>query len=222
MSVDAFGTCFSDNNNKDDDDDHHHHHSDPSSTLQRHPSLPTNSATRVEAKRTLSAGEKLLRSLSNAFLQLWAIRNNNIVDIIGRKRLPARDRRIDDITRVEGDPNASIEDRLLRTSAWISYASRFTEYQQLDGDRVRVDYLVELLLAEDVDPRSFHEGQGGTIAKYVRKSGQFIGRERFVSLAIGHGIRYLVIKKLLEEKLMRQKLEPEWSCHSSGIRIGTR
>ncbi|THC88046.1 hypothetical protein EYZ11_012510 [Aspergillus tanneri] len=181
---------------------------------------PASCTTKQTRAKTipLSAEEKLLRSLSTAVFRLWTIRNENISDIIGRKRLLARDRRIDDITRVEGDPSAPTGDTLLRTCAWISYASEFTKHQECNGDRVRVDHLVRLLLGNQVDSRSFREGQGGTISKYVRGSDQFIGREQFFSLAIGNGIKLFTVKKLLEEKLQHRELEV--NCHAILLALG--
>ena len=173
--------------------------------------LPIDNTTR-KTRKFCSKAEILLKDITKKVPSLWSMKEDDVIDLISRKRSSTTDRRIEDIALVEGDTEAQCNEKLLRVSALLSYASEFESYQQRHVLPSRVDNLVQLLLSGCFDPKSLHERKRSSIAKYVKGVSQFKGRERFICRATGNGVKFAVVKKLLEAKLESRGLPSE--CHA--------
>lgn len=181
-------------------------------------SLPLSSNNITKKKKGRSGGEALLKAIIGAVRSIWSIRKENVDELISRKRSPTRDRRVEDLTLVEEDIDANTKDRLLRTSALLSYASEFELYQREHNETSKVDSVVKLILDGRTDTKSLHERKGSPIAKYIKRVPHFEGKESLISRAIGNGVKFTVVKKLLERKLKDRNLSDE--CHAILLVLG--
>lgn len=181
-------------------------------------SLPLSSNNTTKKKKGRSGGEALLKGIIDAVRSIWPIRKEKVDELISRKRSPTRDRRVEDLTLVEEDIDATTKDRLLRTSALLSYASEFELYQREHNEASRVDCVIKLILDGHTDTKSLHERKGSPIAKYVRGEPHFKGKEKLISRALGNGVKFTVVKKLLERRLNDRNLPDE--CHAILLVLG--
>ena len=184
----------------------------PGSQSSVRPSLLSIDNTTRKTRKVSSKAETLLKAITKKVPSIWSMKEDNVIDLISRKRSSTTDRRIEDITLVEGDTEAECNDKLLRVSALLSYASEFESYQRRHDLPSRVDSVVQLLLSGCSDPKSLHERKGSLIAKYVKGVSRFKGRESFICRATGNGVKFAVVKKLLEARLEDRGLPNE--CHA--------
>lgn len=182
------------------------------------PSPLSNGNITRQNKAPPKSAEALFKAVISAVSSIWSIRNDNVSDIISPKRSPTTDRRIEDISRIEEDIDAKPKDRLLRASALLSLASEFESYQQEHNEISRVDSIVQLILQGDANTKSIHERKGSAVAKYVKGTPQFKGKERLISRAIGNGVKFTVANKLLERRLKDRGTFKE--CHAVLLVLG--
>ena len=157
--------------------------------------LSIDNTTRKMRKFSSKAGI-LFKDITNK-VPLWSMKEDDVIDLISRKRLSTTDHHIKDIALVEGDTEAQCNDKLLRVSTLLSYASEFESYQQQHALPSRVDNLFQLLLSGYCSPKSLHEQKGSSIAKYVKGVSWFKGRESFICRAIGNGVKFELIPSSL-------------------------
>ncbi|KAE8396973.1 hypothetical protein BDV37DRAFT_84864 [Aspergillus pseudonomiae] len=168
---------------------------------------PSNSIITTKPKR--SKVETVLKAVIGVLPWIWSIRNENVLDLIGRKRSASTDRRTEDIARVVGDADARQEDRLLRACALISYVSELGSYEKNHNKDSRVDQLAQLVSSGHTKTDSFHERKGSVIAQFVRDTPGFKEKESMIRRATGSGVKLHVLKRLVEERLKSQGLPHE-------------
>lgn len=182
------------------------------------PSPLSNSNITRQKKAPPKKAEALFKAVIGAVSSIWSVRKDNVDKHISPKRSPTRDRRIEDILRIEDDIDASSTDRLLRASALLSLASEFESYQREHNEISRVDSIVQLILQGNSDTKSIHERKGSAVAKYVKGASQFKGKEKLINRAIGNGIKFKVVNKLLERRLEDRGALKE--CHAVILVLG--
>ncbi|KKA16452.1 Uncharacterized protein T310_9955 [Rasamsonia emersonii CBS 393.64] len=155
---------------------------------------------------------KLVEALTKVLPWLWEFKENEPVSIIRRKRLRLhkRDRRLDDIQRVEGNRSPKEEDKLFRGLAQRSLALQFTrtqETEQKTEQLSKVDKLCQILSSRKFDRKALYEKRGGVVQKYIRRMNPNIASDDIALTirAINAGIKQLVIERLLKERLMAMR-----------------
>ncbi|KAE8335080.1 hypothetical protein BDV24DRAFT_144567 [Aspergillus arachidicola] len=179
----------------------------PDTESDKSPPPSTSIITTKKPKRT--KGETLLKAVIGVLPWIWSIRNENVLDLIGRKRSASTDRRTEDIARVVGDADARQEDRLLRACALISYVSELGSYEKSHNKDSRVNQLAQLVSSGHTKTDSFHERKGSVIAQFVRDTPVFKEKESMIRRATGNGVKLHVLKRLIEERLKSQGLPHE-------------
>lgn len=153
---------------------------------------------------------KLSRGMKRTARWIWDTSNEGPEFIISRKRRLGEDRRLEDIRRVEGDPESSNNDKLLRLLAIRSLATEFTTKQSRDELQTRVDELVTYVLAieptDDDQQGDAPRGRGNAVASFVERLPN-ISSKPLANRAINSGIKHLVFEKVLQHRLREFDLE---------------
>lgn len=138
------------------------------------------------------------------------------IHVIYKKRTHRGDRRLDDILRVEGNKQASNEDRLFRGLAQRSLAIQYSQFQRRSGQYPRVDELCDDISSQvPAEQRGdLHKRRGGNISRWARRHLTFIGEDgNMAARCVNAGIKQLVIERLLQQRLERTSQ----SINASGI-----
>ncbi|KAJ5184188.1 hypothetical protein N7492_001804 [Penicillium capsulatum] len=178
---------------------------EPSSTEQ-----PTSTG---QAEMEPSRPAILLAALHTVSSWVWKSANSPPRNILQIKRRRIRDRRLDDIRRIEGDrkiernPKASPEYKIIRVLAQRSLALQGEKSKYLDIDSY-------CKIASSRKPGKTNRGRQGKIAAFVRTELDVEDEDKDFSIrAISAGIKQLVTERLLEKRL-----EETGQCNSaSGI-----
>lgn len=116
-----------------------------------------------------------------------------------------RDRRLNDVLRLDGIQDPTPIDKLFRGVAQRSLAMQYSEYQHSSGQKSRVEDICYCLSSQDPDTRDkLHQRRGGGIASWVRQHLTYeVEKEKAAKECVSSGIKQLVVERLLEERLQR-------------------
>lgn len=116
-----------------------------------------------------------------------------------------RDRRLNDVLRVDGIPDPTPVDKLTRGVAQRSLAMQYSEYQHGSREKSRVEDICHCLTSQDPETRAkLHQRRGGGIAPWVRQHLPYeVEKEKTVQECVSSGIKQLVVERLLEQRLRR-------------------
>ncbi|KAJ5641189.1 hypothetical protein N7490_005189 [Penicillium lividum] len=149
----------------------------------------------------------LLKDMIKATPYFWKLRKTEPVRLISKKRTHQRDRRLDDILRLEGQRftkvEDKVEDKLFRGIAQRSLALQFSKYQKDKGQVLRIDEISDTLSDPSPEKKSvLHKRRGGTLKPWVANNLTFAKDDEDVVIrAIQAGIKQLVVEKLLQKSL---------------------
>ena len=142
-----------------------------------------------------NASAKLLGALSK--VSSWVLKSTKLEpnQILHAKRSSIRDTRLSDVHRVEGDPKAANNFKLLRGLAQRSLALEGEKSGYLDIKRA-------CEVASSRGKLKTNKGRQGKIASYVTYGLGIEEEDReFAIRAVQAGMRQLVMERLLEERL---------------------
>lgn len=116
-----------------------------------------------------------------------------------------RDRRLNDVLRLDGIQDPTPTDKLFRGVAQRSLAMQYSKYQHSLGQKSRVEEICYCISSQDPDTRDkLHQRRGGGIASWVRQHLTYeVQKEKAAKECVSSGIKQLVLEKLLEERLQR-------------------
>lgn len=138
--------------------------------------------------------------------------------IVSRKRSLGEDRRLEDIRRVEGDPQISNEDKLLRVLAIRSLAFEFNEKQTADGiSPTRLDELCHYALSPEMETDISQKGQHSAVSAFVKSDARFTSGV-LARRAIHNGVKHLVFERVLANRL--QQLDMPNVCEAISAILG--
>lgn len=150
---------------------------------------------------------KLGRGIERTTPWIWDTSKEDFESVLSRKRKPGEDRRLEDVRRVEGDPDSSDKDKLLRLLAIRSLATEFTTEQLSDKSPTRVDELTAYVLSiepgengDQQNDASLFRGRGSAVPNFVERLPN-ISSKPLANRAINSGIKYLVFEKVLKHRL---------------------
>lgn len=167
-------------------------------------------ALRDESRRKASdVVSKLDRAIKRTTPWIWDTSNGDLGSIISRKRKSGEDLRLDDIRRVEGDPESSDNNKLLRLLAIRSFATEFTTEQSHDKSQTRVDELVAYVQSvkagnNEDQPDSRSKGRRSDVSNFVGHHPKLSSTApALANRAINNGIKHLVFEIVLKHRLQR-------------------
>lgn len=144
-----------------------------------------------QAKIKPSHSTNLLTALNKTASWVWCSTNRRPDEVLGIKRPRDRDRRLGDVRRIEGEPQAKPKYKLLRVLAQRSLALQGEKSGYLD-----VESYCKVASSREKDKA--HKGRGGKITLYVRQELTIEKEDQeFAIRAISAGIKHLVMERLL-------------------------
>lgn len=165
--------------------------------------------------------EKLAKSLKENLPWILSLKATKHENLVSYRPPGTRDRRLEDIARVEGGKeNASNEDKLLRVLGLRALANEFTNKQEKDGmDPLLQQYISSVALG-DSPPK---QGRNGAVAQYVGRDSQFTDSDKaFACRAVNLGMKYRVTEELFREKLRERKLPEHCEAITLALSLDTR
>lgn len=148
-----------------------------------------------QAKIKPSHSTTLLAALNKTASWVWCSTNRRPDEVLGIKRPRDRDRRLGDVRRIEGEPQAKPKYKLLRVLAQRSLALQGEKSGYLD-----VESYCKVASSREKDKA--HKGRGGKITLYVRQELTVEKEDQeFAIRAISAGIKHLVMERLLWKRL---------------------
>ena len=153
----------------------------------------------------------LLKGSLSSWASVWRLAQGSPDELVITKRSHQRDRRLDDILRVEGQKKARDEDLLFRAAACRSLAIQYSSSQ---GYR-RVNEIYDFLLGTSSSERNpLHKRRGGDVQSWVSAYLTFNAEEPSLLVRATYtGIKQLVAEKLLDSRLQQASR----TSRSSGI-----
>lgn len=116
-----------------------------------------------------------------------------------------RDRRLNDVLRLDGIQDPTPVDKLFRGVAQRSLAMQYSEYQHSSRQNSRVEDICHCLSSQHPETRDkLHQRRGGGIASWVRQHLPYeVEKAKAAQECVSSGIKQLVVERLLEERLQR-------------------
>lgn len=167
-------------------------------------SLKSTSSNAKNKSPKQNRADNLWKKILQSSSLVWRLSEKQPGDIIAQKRAMQRDKRLDDILRVEKKTTEpTIENKLLRGAAQRSLALQYSTHQANMKETRRIDELCCSLWHPQSDqPSSLRRGRGGTFRPWAREYLTFAtDDEGIVCGAISAGIKQLVIEESLQRKL---------------------
>lgn len=153
----------------------------------------------------------LLKGSLSSWPSVWQLAQGSQDELVVKKRGRQRDRRLDDILRVEGQNEARDEDLLFRAAAQRSLAVQYSSSQEYR----RVNEIYDFLLGESSSEKNpLHKRRAGDVRLWVSDHLTSDDKEvNTLARSTQAGIKQLVAEKLLDSRL--QQTSP--TSRSSGL-----
>lgn len=199
--------------------------------LERHSAKVTEVLAIIEERlqihshhRNLRQGsdiEKLVKSVKESLPWILSLKDTKHRDLVSHKPPATRDRRLEDIARVEGKKeNASNEDKLLRVLGLRALANGFTDKQKEDGIEPLLQQYISSVVLGNRLPK---QGRSGAVAHYVDHDSQFTDYDKaFACKAVNLGMKYRVAEEVFREKLRERMLPDHCEAMTLALSSDTR
>lgn len=176
------------------------------------------SPSKNDHKPANDAVSSLSSAVKRAVPWIWQISKKGEEILDSCKRKMSEDQRLEDIRRVEGDPEASESDKLFRLLAVRSLALDFTAEQKEENSKTKVDHLSDYVYSveDGKEIRMKSTGRKSDVSAFVQRHPEICVSAELANRAINSGIKHLVFEKALANRLQKNRL-PHQSAVVSAI-----